>query len=206
MSLKQLRCSVALAYNRQRNHLAHFVSIESAPSDAIINAIILPERPEQRPKTDDELDAEAAEADEAAHGPHPKGKAKAKSAKAKAKGAPKARAKSGRAVGRGRGARHPPATFAPVAINSVSSQFLDSFEHYAVFSESSDLVMFASVKKQLSLDCIAFGGHPLLWLPSVKPTSRHVMKQLLIRKLRFKFTPGLLAFCLGTASCQRLSA
>ena len=114
LPLRQLRCSVSCSYNRQRNHLAHFVSIDSAPSDAIINAITLPNRPEQRPKTDDELDAQADEADEAARGahlpgPHPKGRAKAKSAQAKAKGVCKPRAKVGRGVGRGgRGRRRLP--------------------------------------------------------------------------------------------------
>ena len=95
--LRALRawCNAALLYDRQRNHLQHFTSIDHAPSDDLVRANQIADGPSVRPETDEDLDIE--------HGavpPAPKVKAKAKG---KVKARPKPKGGRGRARGRGGG-------------------------------------------------------------------------------------------------------
>ena len=84
-------CNTARDYDRQWKHLAHFTSIDAAPSQDVVDAGIIREGPTEKPPADDELDATAAA--------RAKAKAKAKTkAKAKAKTTP---ARGGRGRGGG---------------------------------------------------------------------------------------------------------
>ena len=86
-------CVTAKSYSRQRHHLAHFVSIDGTPEQSVIDASFIADKPVEKVKTDEELDAEAA-AGEAAAKP-----------KAKPKPGPKAKAREARGRGGGGVAR-----------------------------------------------------------------------------------------------------
>ncbi|CAE7832485.1 unnamed protein product [Symbiodinium sp. CCMP2592] len=90
-------CNCAESYNRQRDHIQHFVSPETAPSQAVLDAGLITQAPPGRPRTDEELDRErdAAAAALPAHDAHADGGAvgvggaagaAVSSAKAKARG------------------------------------------------------------------------------------------------------------------------
>lgn len=87
-------CNSAASYERQRDHLAHHISIDAAPPDAILEAGLIEDGPSERPTPDNVLDAAA--------GIEPAAKPKAKG-KARAKAAGKPKAAKGRGRGRGRG-------------------------------------------------------------------------------------------------------
>ena len=89
-------CNAATTYNRQRDHLAHFVSAASAPIQEVLDAGFIRDGPSDRPADDDELDA----AEVAVPAPKPKaGRGRGRAARGRP--APTARGR-GRAHGRGR--------------------------------------------------------------------------------------------------------
>ena len=89
-------CNAATTYNRQRDHLAHFVSAASAPIQEVLDAGFIRDGPSDRPADDDELDA----AEGAVPAPKPKaGRGRGRAARGRP--APAARGR-GRAHGRGR--------------------------------------------------------------------------------------------------------
>ena len=85
-------CNSARLYDRQRDHLSHHITIDTAPADEVVSAGKITDGPAEKPKADDELDAVV--------GAEPKAKGKAKP---KSRGKPKGRGEgAGRARGRGR--------------------------------------------------------------------------------------------------------
>ena len=103
-------CNSAKDYNRQRAHVHHFICAETAPSDEILQAGVIADAPAVRPRTDVELDEEAARPADPGHGAGSSrgrgrghGQVVSAKSKAKVKAKPKPVGKSAaRARGRGR--------------------------------------------------------------------------------------------------------